>query len=63
MSVVLIKLHDVIKMTSLSRSSLYAFIKNGEFPHQIRIGKRAVAWSKLQVEDWVNQRIQQSAIQ
>lgn len=53
----LIKLPQVIKLTALSRSSLYSYIKNGEFPAPIKIGKRAVAWPEARVADWINQRV------
>lgn len=53
----LIKLPAVIKLTALSRSSLYSYIKNGEFPAPIKIGKRAVAWSEARIRDWIDQRV------
>lgn len=53
----LIKLPIVIKMTALSRSSIYFAIKNNEFPRPVQIGKRAVAWVLDEIIDYVDQQI------
>ena len=42
--------------TGLSRSSIYAMMDSGDFPRPIRIGKRAVAWSQMAIDDWLTQR-------
>lgn len=55
----LIKLPTVIKMTSLSRSAIYQRIKEGQFPAQIKIGRRSVAWSESRVQNWIQEQIQQ----
>ncbi|MBK2451614.1 AlpA family phage regulatory protein, partial [Escherichia coli] len=47
---------QVEQTVGLSRSTLYAAIKNGDFPRPIRIGKRAVAWRSSEVESWLNYR-------
>lgn len=39
--------------TGLSRSTIYAFIKAGEFPKQVRLGPRAVGWLECEVNDWI----------
>jgi len=56
----LIKLPEVIIMTGLSRSTIYLYMKENEFPKPVRIGKRAVAWRREQVENWIKHRIVQS---
>lgn len=45
-----LRLRAVRDRTALSRSSLYARIKQGEFPRQIKIGPRAVGWLEHEVE-------------
>ncbi len=56
----LIKLPEVMKYTSLSKSSIYAFISDGTFPKQISIGLRGSAWLTSDVEDWIKRRIAES---
>jgi prophage regulatory protein len=46
----------VSDLTGLARSTLYAAIKNGEFPKPVLIGRRAVAWRSDEVEVWMNAR-------
>ncbi|GIB10425.1 transcriptional regulator, putative [Vibrio cholerae] len=40
----LIRFREVLTMTGLSRSSLYRFIEENQFPPQVQLGGRAVAW-------------------
>ena len=44
----------VLKITGLSHSTLYHLMKEGRFPSQIKIGVRAVAWRKTDIESWLN---------
>ena len=53
----LIKLHDVLKATALSRSSLYALIAKGQFPAPVKIGPRASAWNYSEIATWIATRI------
>ncbi|WP_046168875.1 helix-turn-helix transcriptional regulator [Chromobacterium vaccinii] len=53
----MLRLPDVMKVTGLSRSSLYALIKQGQFPRQIQLGPRAVAWLSSDVDSWLEERI------
>ncbi|EKF9181394.1 AlpA family transcriptional regulator, partial [Vibrio cholerae] len=40
----LIRFREVLAMTGLSRSSVYRFIEENQFPTQVQLGGRAVAW-------------------
>jgi prophage regulatory protein len=48
------RLAAVRDMTGLSRSSIYA---DPRFPKPVKIGPRAVAWIREEVQDWINARI------
>lgn len=52
-----LRLATVREMTGLARSSLYASIGRGEFPHPIRITRGAVGWVEGEVRDWIVARI------
>jgi len=54
----LIKLPEVMRVTALSRSSIYAFIGNGDFPRPLSTGKRAVAWVASEIDEWIAERAQ-----
>ena len=54
------KLHDVMQLTKLSRSSIYARMKEETFPQHFKIGKRAVAWTEESILNWMNSTIAQN---
>lgn len=52
----ILRLPDVKARTGLSRSSIYAYIKDGKFPHHIALGERSVGWYESEVDAWVASR-------
>lgn len=52
----LVSVRDVLILTSISRGTLYNWIKQGDFPKPVQIGKRRVAWREQQVRDWISSR-------
>ena len=57
MSTKLIKLRAVKDWTGLSRSSIYAMMKSGNFPKSVSIGARAIAWADTDIQAWIDSRI------
>jgi len=53
----LIRLRNVLERTGLGRSSIYALVKNGEFPQPVHLTARAVAWVADEVDQWCEARI------
>ncbi len=53
----MMKLKAVMEMTGLGRSSIYDYIAKGEFPRQVKLGERSVAWIDQEVSDWLDARI------
>jgi predicted DNA-binding transcriptional regulator AlpA len=53
----LIRLNEVVAMCGLSKASIYDGVKQGTFPEPIKIGCRASAWLKHEVETWIEERI------
>jgi len=47
----IIRLPEVIKLTGISRSSIYELVKKRKFPRQINLGARAVGWVESEVEE------------
>ena len=54
----LLKLTDVLKVTTLSKSSIYLYINSGKFPQPISLGARGVAWIESEINDWINERME-----
>ncbi|HAS3030137.1 TPA: helix-turn-helix transcriptional regulator [Vibrio parahaemolyticus] len=53
----LIRLSEVLAMTGLSRSSMYRSIEEKQFPEQVQLGGRSVAWVESEVQEWIRQRV------
>jgi prophage regulatory protein len=50
------RIREVIRITGLGRSTLYAYIAAGKFPRPLRLGVRAVGWSSDAVFQWLAER-------
>ena len=48
---------QVQQRTGLSRSTLYQYIKDGEFPRSIALGPRSVGWLESDITDWITERV------
>jgi prophage regulatory protein len=47
------RIADVIRITALSRSSIYRRIAAGEFPPQVSLGGRATGWRREALQTWI----------
>ena len=56
----ILRLNDVKAVSGLSRSSIYAGMQEGTFPKSIKLGTRMVGWSEKAIEDWIEQKLNQS---
>ena len=44
---------EVLFITGLATSTLYAKMRAGEFPSAIKLGRRAVGWKSTDIEAWI----------
>ena len=51
------RLSQLKQQLSVSRSSIWAWVKNGSFPKPIKLGKNCTAWNADDVHAWVQSRI------
>ncbi|MGH1456041.1 MAG: AlpA family transcriptional regulator [Alphaproteobacteria bacterium] len=56
MTTKILRLPEVMSMTALSRSSIYAFMEKGVFPKSISLGARAVGWHEAEILNWITQK-------
>jgi len=57
MNIKILRLKEVIKLTGLSRSTIYSEISKGNFPRQISLtGKRRVGWLESSIIEWIKSR-------
>jgi prophage regulatory protein len=56
----ILRLPQVKARTGLSRSTVYAMMRDGQFPLSIRLGARSIGWSDLDVDAWIAARVSAS---
>lgn len=49
----ILKIQDVIERTKMGRTLIYQRIKEGTFPAQIKLGKRAVGWRSIDIDNFI----------
>lgn len=52
----ILRLPQVKTRTGLSRSSIYAAVKRGEFPASVALGARAIGWRASEIDQWIETR-------
>jgi prophage regulatory protein len=57
----LLRRREVEELTGLSRSTIYDWIRTGQFPRPVSLGPRTVRWSEREVERWISDRIGDAA--
>lgn len=53
----LVSLNDACKMTSMSRSMLNRYRKEGRFPVAVELGERRVAFVRAEVLAWIRAKV------
>lgn len=46
----------VMRVTGLGRSTIYRLMAEDKFPLPVRLAKRAIAWRRIDVERWSEDR-------
>lgn len=60
MSQSLIRLSEVQRRTALGKAWIYRLMSQGKFPSSVKIGSRAIAFVESEIDEWINQRIEES---
>jgi prophage regulatory protein len=55
-SPVFLRMHAVVRITGLGRSTIYRLIATQRFPNPVRLGPRAVAWRRTEIDLWSETR-------
>ena len=53
---IVLRTKDVLNMLGISRTALYAWMQEGNFPPNIKLGARAVGWRYADIEAWLAER-------
>lgn len=52
----ILRLDELLKVLRISRSSVYAWVRENKFPKPIKLGARAIGWTESAVQEWIKQR-------
>jgi prophage regulatory protein len=53
----LLRRPQVEARTGISRSTIYLWMKTGDFPLPVKLGTRLVAWRESDITAWLDSRI------
>jgi len=53
----LIRIKEVMAMTGVSRTFIHQHRKEGDFPEPVYLSSRSIAWTRLSVEQWIMDKI------
>ncbi|MBD9399101.1 helix-turn-helix transcriptional regulator [Pseudomonas sp. PDM11] len=53
----IMRLKEVMHVCGISRSTVYSWVGQGQFPQHRRIGGRSVGWDSEEIERWVNRQL------
>ena len=56
----ILRVPDVLARIGMSRSTLYEWMRTGNFPPSVKLGERAVGWRESDVTAWIESRVPQS---
>jgi prophage regulatory protein len=51
-SAVFVRMAAVMQLTGLGRTTIYRLIAEDKFPSPVRLAKRAIAWRRIDLEQW-----------
>ena len=52
-----LRVREVLEMTGMSRSFIYAQMAEGTFPKQNQLGPRTIVWNEREVVQWMEDRM------
>lgn len=52
----ILRLPEVMRLTGLSRSSIYRLESQGQFPARVKLAESASGWKAEQIQEWINSR-------
>ena len=52
-----LRLAEVLQMTGMGKTFIYARMKDGTFPKQIQLGSRSVVWNEQEVIKWMEEQM------
>jgi prophage regulatory protein len=51
---IILGVQEVLRMTGVSRRTLYRMMKDNEFPRPYKITNSRIGWKKFELIEWIN---------
>ncbi|QUE31395.1 helix-turn-helix transcriptional regulator [Francisella philomiragia] len=58
MSLKILRLNQVVELTGTSKSTIYRWISNSQFPKPINLSSSSVGWLEADINDWIQSKIE-----
>ena len=52
----LLRMNDLVRELSISRSTLWRWVAVGKFPRPINVGPHTTAWRESDIQGWIESR-------
>ncbi|WP_410677666.1 helix-turn-helix transcriptional regulator [Avibacterium paragallinarum] len=52
-----ISLNEVLERTSLSKSTIYNYMRKNKFPKSITISSNRVVWVESEIDNWIKEKL------
>lgn len=53
----ILRIHQVEHLCGLKKSTIYKWMKSGDFPKSINLGGSAIGWLSQDITQWIESRI------
>ena len=57
----ILRLEEVESKSGFKRAHLYNLMKKRQFPQALRLGVRAVGWDSIEIDQWIDERVNNRA--
>ena len=57
----ILRLDEVEAKSGFKRAHIYNLMKKRQFPQALRLGVRAVGWDSIEIDQWIDERVNNRA--
>lgn len=57
----ILRLEEVEAKSGFKRAYIYNLMKKRQFPQALRLGVRAVGWDSIEIDQWIDERVNNRA--
>ena len=57
----ILRLEEVEAKSGFKRAHIYNLMKKRQFPQALRLGVRAVGWDSIEIDPWIDERVNNRA--